>query len=325
MGQTPTLPTRLLSGHAMAACTLKGDYPVHAEAHGLCGILEVPEDRSNPEGRRIGLRVAIVPATTADPETDPLFVLAGGPGDAGTQFFAWLPGLFKEVHAKRDIVLMDQRGTGQSNAVTLPPLPDTTGLSESAADSLLSAWAAKSLAGIDADPRFYTTSVAADDIDDVRVALGYRAIDLYGTSYGATLAQYYLRQHGENVRVAILDGATPVNVPVLERIAANSQAALDLLLKRCAEDVACHNAFPQLADDWASVANNLATSSTLVEKASGAKAMIRSTDFAGAIHAALLTESTAAQIPLASTWLTRGSGLTRRRSSAARSPTGRHH
>ena len=107
--ETSTSSTRLLAGKPMAACTIKGDYPVQAETPGLCGTLEVPEDRANPDGRQIGLRVAVVPATAADPEADPLFVLAGGPGDAGTQFFAWLPAVFEEVHARRDIVLIDQR------------------------------------------------------------------------------------------------------------------------------------------------------------------------------------------------------------------------
>ncbi len=298
-GQTPTVPTRLLAGQPMAACTIKGDYPVRAQTPGRCGTLEVPEDRSIPDGRRIGLRVAVVPATAADPEADPLFVLAGGPGDAGTQFFAWLPAVFKDVHATRDIVLIDQRGAGDSNALTLPPMPDTAGLSKTAADALLSAWATKSLAAIDADPRFYTTSVAADDLDDIRAALGYEVINLYGTSYGGTLAQYYLRQHGENVRVAVLDGTTPVDVAVLERMAASSQAALSLLIQRCAWDAACHKAFPQLADEWAAVVDRLATPITFVDPKSGTASVIGLTDLADGVHAALLTESTAAQIPLA--------------------------
>ena len=75
----------------MAACTIKGEYPVQAQAPALCGTLRVPEDRSKPDGRQTGLRVAVVPAVATDPEPDPLFVEAGGPGDPGTQFFAWLP------------------------------------------------------------------------------------------------------------------------------------------------------------------------------------------------------------------------------------------
>jgi pimeloyl-ACP methyl ester carboxylesterase len=297
--ETSTSSTRLLAGQPMATCTIKGDYPVQAETPGLCGTLEVPEDRANPDGRQIGLRVAVVPATAAEPEADPLFVLAGGPGDAGTQFFAWLPAVFEEVHARRDIVLIDQRGTGDSQAFTLPQMPGTSGLSDTDSDALLSAWATESLAVIDVDPRFYTTSVAADDIDDVRVALGYEAINLYGTSYGGTLAQYYMRQHGDNVRVAVLDGATPVDIPVLERMAANSQAALDLLIQRCAADASCNEAFPQLANEWAAVVERLATPVTIVDPDSGAEAVIDLTDLADAVHAALLTESTAGQIPLA--------------------------
>jgi pimeloyl-ACP methyl ester carboxylesterase len=298
-GENPTPSARLLAGEPMAACTIKGEYPVQAEAPALCGTLRVPENRSNPDGRQTGLRVAVVPAVATDPEPDPLFVVAGGPGDPGTQFFAWLPAVFEDIHATRDIVLIDQRGTGDSNGLELPEMPDSTGLAETDADALLSAWADDALASIDGDPRFYTTTVAADDLDDVRAALGYETIDLYATSYGGTLAQYYLRQHGEHVRVAVLDGSTPVDVPVLERMAASSQAALDLLFQRCAADTACHEAFPRLADEWAALMDRLATPLTIVDPESGAEAVIDRVMLADAIHTALLTESTAAKIPLA--------------------------
>lgn len=291
--------TRFLGEQEMAPCTIEGDYPVEAEIPGLCGTLKVPEDRSNAEGRSIGIRVALVPAIAARPEPDPFFVLAGGPGDAGTQFFAWLPSVFEDIHATRDIVLFDQRGTGASNAMTLPPVPDTTGLSEVAADAALSAWTTESLAAVDAEARFYTSSVAADDLDDIREALGYEQINLYGTSYGATLAQYYMRQHGENVRTAILDGATPIDVPVFERMAANSQAALDLLLQRCDSDSGCHQAFPDIADEWEILIRRFETPVTVIDPESGEEAVLSLTDLSDAIHAALLTEETAAQIPLA--------------------------
>jgi pimeloyl-ACP methyl ester carboxylesterase len=290
---------RLLAKEALTQCTIKGEYPVEAEASALCGTLRVPEDRSNPGGRQIELRVAVVPAVAKDPEPTPLFVVAGGPGEAATQFFAWLPSVYEDVHATRDIVLVDQRGTGDSNAQTLPELPDTTGLSETDADALLSTWSEEALASIDADPRFYTSTVAADDLEDVRAALGYETIDLYGTSYGGTLAQYYLRQHGERVRVAVLDGSTPIDVPVFERMAGSSQAALDLLFRRCADDAACREAFPRLADEWTAVLDRLATPVTITDPESGEEAVITQVMVADAIHAALLTEQAAAQIPLA--------------------------
>jgi pimeloyl-ACP methyl ester carboxylesterase len=133
----------------------------------------------------------------------------------------------------------------------------------------------------------------------VRAALEYETIDLYGTSYGGTLVQYYLRQYRDRVRVAVLDGSTPVDVPVLERMAASSQAALELLFQRCDDERPCHEAFPRLADEWAAVMDRLATPITIVDPKSGAKAVIDRSMVAEAIHTALLTESTAAQIPLA--------------------------
>jgi pimeloyl-ACP methyl ester carboxylesterase len=207
--------------------------------------------------------------------------------------------IFRRVLRDRDILLVDQRGTGDSNPLSLPEMPDTSGLAETAADEVLSAWANESLASIDADPRFYTTTVAADDLDEVRAALGYETIDLYGTSYGGTVVQYYLRQHGQHVRVAVLDGSTPVDVPVFERMAASSQAALDLLFQRCAEDAACHQAFPQLADEWAALLERLATPLKVVDPESGDEAVIDQIGLAEAIHTALLTESGAAMVPLA--------------------------
>ena len=113
----------------------------------------------------------------------------------------------------------------------------------------LAAWLQQALAGLDADPRFYASPQAADDLDDVRAALGYDRIDLYGGSYGATLAQYYLRQHGSHVRSVVLDGGTLLDVPIFERIPRSSQAALDSVLERCAADTRCHAAFPDPAGD----------------------------------------------------------------------------
>lgn len=298
-GANPTTPVRRLAGEVMAPCTIKGDYPVQAQAKALCGTLRVPETPAAQKGRQIGLRVAVVPAVATDPKPSPLFVVAGGPGEAGTQFFAWLPGVFTDVHATRDIVLIDQRGTGASHALRLPQMPDTSGLSEAAMRARFSAWLKNGLASIDADPRSYTTTVAADDIDAVRAALGYQKIDLYGTSYGGTLVQYYLRQHPDRAGLAVLDGSTPVDVPVFERMAASSQAALDLLFRRCARDPACHHAFPRLREEWASTLHRLATPLTVVDAKTGKKAVVDKVMLAEAIHSALRTESTAALIPLA--------------------------
>jgi pimeloyl-ACP methyl ester carboxylesterase len=236
-----TVPrTFVLGGEAMDPCGTDAR---------VCGHLSVPEDRSDPDGRQIELYVMVVPAETSDPQPDPVFFLAGGPGGAATQSWFNAPDLFPIVHRDRDIVLVDQRGTGDSSPLWWPHLRDLSGLTRNQMSKVLAAWLERALAGLDADPRFYASPQAADDIDDVRAALGYDQIDLYGASYGATLAQYYVRQHGAHVRSVVLDGGTLLDVPIFERLPISSQAALDSVLERCTADEACAAAFPDPAGD----------------------------------------------------------------------------
>jgi pimeloyl-ACP methyl ester carboxylesterase len=243
-GGTPTGATAprtfILGGESMRPCGTDAR---------VCGHLTVPEDRSHPDGRQIDLYVMVVPAETSDPQPDPVFFLAGGPGGAATQSWFNAPDLFPIVHRDRDIVLVDQRGTGDSNPLWWPHLRDLSGLSRHRMFVVLAAWLERALAALDADPRFYTSQQAADDIDDVRAALGYDLIDLYGASYGATLAQYYMRQHGAHVRSVVLDGGTLLDVPIFERFPRSSQAALDSVIERCAADEICDAAFPDPAGD----------------------------------------------------------------------------
>ncbi|MGZ6267339.1 MAG: alpha/beta fold hydrolase [Candidatus Limnocylindrales bacterium] len=178
-------------------------------------------------------------------------------------------------------------------------MPDTTGLSAAEADARVSVWAKESFAGLDADPRLYTSSVAADDLDAVRAALGYDKIDLYGASYGGELAQYYLRQHADHVRVAIMDGTTPLDVHVLELMAATSQHALDRLIARCAADPACHAAFPNLATEWSTLVAAFSKGVVVTDPSSGATGVADLATVGPSIHNALMTGAAAAQLPLA--------------------------
>jgi pimeloyl-ACP methyl ester carboxylesterase len=111
---------------------------------------------------------------------------------------------------------------------------------------------------MDMDPRFYTTSVAMDDLDEIREALGYDKINLYGTSYGATAAQYYLRQHEDHVRTAVLYGGALLDIPMFEWWAHNGQRTLDIIFDRCQTDPACHAAFPNLRAEFNTLLDRLA-------------------------------------------------------------------
>ncbi len=240
---TPTQRTLVLDGKTMHRCGLYG--------LARCGRLKVPEDRSDPSGRRIGLDVMVIPAADPEPEPDPVFFLAGGPGGAATRIWWNAADVFPRVHDHRDIVLVDQRGTGDSNPLLLPEFPDTTGMPAREARAAIARSVERGLERLDTDPRLYASAAAADDLDDVRAALGYDRIDLYGASYGATLAQYYVRRHERHVRAVVLDGGTLLDVPLFELLPANSQRILDTVFDRCAADAACHAAFPDPAGDLA--------------------------------------------------------------------------
>jgi pimeloyl-ACP methyl ester carboxylesterase len=246
---------------AMSPCHLKGLSEVVE-----CGTLEVFEDREAGAGRRITLRVAVIPAVTSTPEPDPLFILAGGPGQAATEIAPAILPFLSKVRPRRDIVLVDQRGTGGSNPLDCP---DETAERESDApdpDDLQRLFnviddperLTDCLAQLDADPRHYTTPVAMDDLDDVRRALGYDTINLYGGSYGTRAALVYMRRHPAAVRSAILDGAAPTALKLPLYMARDGERALRLALRDCAADEICQERFPDLEADFEALLRRLA-------------------------------------------------------------------
>jgi pimeloyl-ACP methyl ester carboxylesterase len=207
-----------------------------------CGRLSVPENPAAPGGRRIELFVARVPAVSERGRPDPLFVLAGGPGLAATTFYTGVAPVFDRIHRDRDIVLVDQRGTGASNALNCPgsadpDAPDSTAALTQEAQTCLATLASHAAV---AD---YTTSLAVRDLDAVRAALHYASINLYGGSYGTRVAQHYLRRHPEHTRAVILDGVVPPQMTLGASLALDAQSALQRIFARCVSDAACHARF----------------------------------------------------------------------------------
>lgn len=222
-----------------------------------CGTLEVFEDRERRSGRKIALRVVVVSAIAAKPEPDPLFFLAGGPGQAATDLLASVAPLFQRVRERRDLVFVDQRGTGASNPLDCE-LHDADDL---AAAFELDSYPLEALRACrerwDADPRLYTTPIAMDDLDDVRAALGYPRVNLYGGSYGTRAALVYLRRHPERVRAIVLDGSAPVAMRLPLPVGDDAERALAKLFSDCAADAACHAAFPRLEDTFRALLDEL--------------------------------------------------------------------
>ena len=216
---------------------------------------KVFEDRDSGTGRTIELKVVVYPARSRNAQPDPVFVLAGGPGQAAAQLSPMLARMFGDVRQDRDLVFVDQRGTGKSNG--LPCDEDADDLQLFGSTDHFVETVRKCLEGYDADLRFYTTPVAMDDLDEVREKLGYEKINLWGGSYGTRAALVYLRRHGEHVRSVVLDGAVPLAMKLPESFAPDGQRALDLVFEACEAEDPCRERFPGLRHKFAELLDRL--------------------------------------------------------------------
>jgi pimeloyl-ACP methyl ester carboxylesterase len=213
---------------------------------GQCGWLEVAENPGEPDGRKIKIRVARIPGRGRVVEPDPLVFFAGGPGQAATESWPIIAGALRKVGETRDVLLVDQRGTGQSNALKCPQIELEEAL---AADwDRLAPMTQKCLETIDGDPRFYTTTIAMHDIDAAREALGYEQVNLYGGSYGTRAAQVYYRLFPERVRSIVLDGVVPQTLGLGTEHAMKLDQAIYKVLDGCEADPVCSEKFPGSAE-----------------------------------------------------------------------------
>jgi pimeloyl-ACP methyl ester carboxylesterase len=212
--------------------------------------------------------MVILPALAEKPAPDPVFFFAGGPGQSAASLAGYLGGGFlAKIRQERDIVFIDQRGTGESNPLTCNLFADDNDLRAYFEDMfpVKEVRACRERLEKVADLKQYTTSVAIEDFDDVRRALGYEKINLYGGSYGTTVALAYLRRYRENVRSVVLAGVAPTNLKLPLPFAKGAQYAIAHLMDDCAADSACHAAFPNLRDEFASVLDRLGKGPLSVE------------------------------------------------------------
>ena len=221
-----------------------------------CTTLEVPENLSG-QGRRIVLSIARHPAISERKAADPLFVLAGGPGMGAQEMYTAAAAAFARINRDRDIILLDQRGTGRSTPLQCKLDPTLLTLdgpppARAARDAMIDTATRECLDTLQAqhDVAQYTTSVAVRDLEAVREALGIVRLNIYGVSYGSRVAQHYLRRYPDRVRSVILDGVLPPGLAVGPAIALDAEAALGMILRRCATQPACRKAFGDPADTY---------------------------------------------------------------------------
>ena len=231
--------------------------PSYPGAKARCGTMRRPENPADPASPEIEIRVAVVPALSLAPEPDPFVPIAGGPGQGSVEFYLQIRGALESVRRNRDILLVDQRGTGESSLMDCP-LDDDALLFETefGLDDTLE-YLRACLDVLPHDPRYFTTSVAVTDLEAIREALGYSQLNIYGVSYGSRVAQHFARRYPDSTRTVVIDGVVPPQVALGPEIATESQKAVDKILSRCAEDAACDEAFPDIASTFQRVVTQL--------------------------------------------------------------------
>ena len=245
-------PTQRLS--SFERCQIQSlEAPTQRSAH--CATLTVPEDYANPDGPRLELFVARINSLSRAKQTDPLMLINGGPGASTVDLYLSLAGVLAPILDERDIILLDQRGTGRSHPMDCQVDLNGTDFGASLAD--LEAHIQLCLQRLPGDPRQYTTSNAVRDLDMLRSELGATQVNLYGVSYGTRVALHYLRRFPQQTRALVLDGVLPPQTVLGPNIALNAQATLEAIFQRCEADVLCNTAFPNIAEQFAELAERL--------------------------------------------------------------------
>ena len=235
---------RMYGAIAFTPCTLRS-FMSRDSLEAQCATFEVPEDHAKPGGRKIALNIAWLPATNeADATPDPLFMLAGGPGQAAVETFPAMDPLLREVRKRRHIVLVDQRGTGKSNKLACKPGDDAPDAAVEPSAEAMRTQAAACVADLSkhADLRFYTTTDAVADLEAVRKAIGADRVNLMGVSYGTRVAQQYAMHHPDAIRSIVLDSPVPNTIKLGNIFARNLEDALALQFAQCTKVAACKDA-----------------------------------------------------------------------------------
>ncbi len=285
---------------ALHTCRLNG-----LEHDAQCGVLKRPLDPARPGGTQIDLHVVVIPALARQKLADPVFFFAGGPGQSAIGLAGFIDQSMQRLGQRRDLVLIDQRGTGHSAPLQCDvPAPDEAlqrALDRDRQVAALDACRARLEKLPWGDLRFYTTVIAMADADAVRAALGADKVDLIGVSYGTRAALEYLRAYPQHVRRTIIDGVAPPDMvlPVSDDI--DGRAAMQALLRDCAAEKACAAAHPQLAAHWDALLASLPKPIDVADPVTGQPlhATITAEAVRGLVHTPLYTPAIGAMLPYA--------------------------
>jgi len=262
-----------------------------------CITVPVDLEYGKPGSAKLKLHVTLAPAFREAARPDPLFILAGGPGEAGSDVLPLLNTTFRRTRATRDIVFIDQRGTGLSGKLDCPSEAEI----DSKTDAEQEAELKTCIGAIKTPLSAYTTAAAARDIEQVRLAMGYGKINVWGGSYGTRLGQAYARAYPDSVRALVLDGVAAPD-QVIPAGGRDGQAALDLLFQQCAADAACAKAYPALRSEFDGLVARLKTAPVALSLPSPRTAEplqlnMNSARFLGTVHNVLYSALDSRRLP----------------------------
>jgi len=281
--------------------TLENCHVDGIKAQVKCGKLQVLEDYSKVDGDKITINFVVLPAIDSSDDKTPLMFLAGGPGQAAAELASGLTNVFYEVRKTRDLILVDQRGTGASHPLQCEDAVEQNVYALTPED--FSVQDIKDcLINLTGDLSQYNSENAIRDFDAVRLALGHQQINIYGGSYGTRAGLVYMRMFPESLRSVVLDSVGPIEVPI-GLFGQSSARSFNLLLTNCQNESSCQQAFPQLEQEFQTLLARLEKAPEQVNIAhprlgTQTKFVISKAKLLGTIRSQLYSVATRSLVPL---------------------------
>jgi pimeloyl-ACP methyl ester carboxylesterase len=239
------------------ALTLESCHLGEIKSEVKCGKLAVPENYQKLTGEKMSVNFAVLPAIDNSEYKAPLMFLAGGPGQAATELATLLNRTFRDVRKTRDIILVDQRGTGESHPLSCEFEDEAETIYSALTKDLKASDVIECISQFTGDLSQFNSENAIRDFDAVRVALGHKKINIYGGSYGTRAGLVYMRMFPETLESVVLDSVGPIEVPI-GLFGQSVARSFDLLVENCKKSESCHQAFPNLAEEFQQVKARLA-------------------------------------------------------------------
>jgi pimeloyl-ACP methyl ester carboxylesterase len=206
-----------------------------------CKTFSLPLDYSNPKGQTVDVFAAVMPSRGGKASSDPLVLLAGGPGQAASEVIQLVDAVVGDLRNGRDVLIVDQRGTGRSHPLACDSIESNIVTLEAYSKAIKECREAESL-----PVRHFNFENIVRDLEEIRASLGYEQLNLWGISWGTRTAAHYLRRYPDKVRSVVVDGVLPPQVPLVGTVADSVERAKNLLIEDCKISAACNARYPDI-------------------------------------------------------------------------------